>query len=106
MRARDHDAAVEALGKGGVVDFFRSAEADAHHVHTGGTEALGKGGVERRAGEAGVVPDDHTLRLEFLRKGVADVPRQLLIQRGRIAPTYVVGLEAGKIHFSPMPSRP
>ena len=96
MRAGDHDAAVEGLGKGGVIDLFGTAHADVRHGAAGFAQAKAKGIAQERPGQTRVPSDDGMARAGHGHKGTSGRPHELRGKRLRHSAAHVIGLEAVK----------
>jgi len=95
--AGDHDAGVEVLPGGGIVDLFGAAHAQAEDPGPGLMQARGQRGVQHRAAQTGIVAEDDAPGGKMFGYGAAQGKGQLWGQGiGHLA-ADVIGLEAGKI---------
>ena len=97
VAAGDHDPGVKRLVGGGVVDFFRTAEAQIRDPRPGCQQPLGQGVAQLRSGQTGVAPQHHGTRAQHVRHGPAQGTGQIGIESIRHAAPDVIGFEAGKI---------
>ena len=97
VAAGDHDAGVEVLPGGGIVDLFGAAHAQAEDPGPGLMQARGQRGVQHRAAQTGIVAEDDAPGGKMFGYGAAQGKGQLWGQGiGHLA-ADVIGLEAGKI---------
>ena len=97
MAAGDHDAGVEILPGGGIVDLFGAAHAQTEDLGPGLMQARSQRGVQTGAAQAGIVAQDHAPGAKMFGHGTAQGKGQLGGKGiGHLA-ADVIGLEAGKI---------
>ncbi len=96
----DHHAAGRAQMVGLEIDFFRAAQADVDHLAPGTTQAGGQCILQRRAGQAHIVAEDHWTGSELRGQGDADAAGQVFVQFFRHTAADIVGLEGGQGHRS------
>ena len=97
VAAGDHDAGVEVLPGGGIVDLFGAAHAQAEDPGPGLMQASGQRGVQHGAAQPGIVAEDHAPGGKMFGHGTAQGKGQLRGQGSGHLAADVIGLEAGKI---------
>jgi len=95
-----HHAAGRAEVIGLEVDLFGTAQADVDHLAAGTTQACGQRILQRRAGQAHIVAEDHRTGSELCGQGNADAAGQVFVQFFRHTAADIVGLEGGQGHRS------
>lgn len=95
MTGGHHHAAggLEVIGL--EIDFLGAAQADVDHVTATGAQAGRQRFLQRRAGQAHVMAQDHRPLIQLRRQRHADAAGQVLVEFIRHTAANVVGLEGG-----------